>query len=67
MMMNDHKSNRAKMPSVAALVDELREAGFSFRVVAAEDFETGHKAGSFDQPQAGESHRRIYKAPRKRR
>lgn len=46
--MNERDDNREKMPNVAEIVDQFRAAGFTFRVTAAHDFETGFRIGDFD-------------------
>lgn len=47
--MSDAKQrNREQMPNVALLIDEFRAAnpGLDFKVIYAEDFQTGHKIGN---------------------
>lgn len=49
--MDRKESNRKRMPNVADLIDEIREANpsLTFKVIAAEDFETGVKVGQFEE------------------
>jgi hypothetical protein len=54
------ENNREKMPNVAAVIDQFRAAGFTFRkIFAVEDLETGVSVGKFDAPgfaDTGEDH-----------
>lgn len=45
----ERERNRELMPNVATMLDELRKAGFTFKVLAAEDFVTGHRVGDLEE------------------
>jgi len=46
---DQRQSNREKMPNVAKVVDQFTKAFGPVKVIAAEDYVTGVKVGTFPQ------------------
>lgn len=48
--MKDREQNRESMPNVAEVVDLFNKEFGPVKVKACEDYETGVKAGEFEEP-----------------